>query len=426
VFYYYIGHQSLAEATNSICKKIARHNILFVKVFQYLSSFEGNIPSEITKVLKTYTTHAFVNPVADIDYELLEYIERKYGVKKVQSKPNNAGMIAVIFNGVIKKTGELVVIKIKKKNIDDRVNEGCMEISCLYSVIKYWSYYLKKVESRDDETMEEMLTPFVDNIENLKAQCNFEREIAILKQSKRDLGILDEIITIPTVYNDFDDIVDTKFIIMERMNGVHENPQNVCFGDRKEYARIILLYSMYHIMRPYHMLNLDLHQGNYLMTYDGLGRPHLNIIDFGMSEALNEKESANLSKLLYIAYDYMKNKETIDISKKYNVIFLFREFFSNVDFDKLTVEQNVLLNEKVSEFVIEILGGTAEPNHKVMYSILKSVSEIIGHTVRFKNNIYNYCLGLAIGNRTIMNFIGGDMKVMTELYKKNLEFLLEE
>jgi len=115
VFYYYIGHQSLAEATNSICKKIAKHNILFVKVFQYLSSFEGNIPSEITKVLKTYTTHAFVNPVADIDYELLEYIERKYGVEKVQSKPNNAGMIAVIFNGVIKKTGELVVIKIKKR-----------------------------------------------------------------------------------------------------------------------------------------------------------------------------------------------------------------------------------------------------------------------------------------------------------------------
>jgi len=376
----------------------------------------------MTQVFKEYTTHAFTNEES-VDYELLKNICAKYEIQLTNIFPTNAGMIALIFQGVNIKTNEKVIIKIKKKDIDIRIHTGCEEICFLY---KYLRYLSTKTFIKEEDSFIDLLKPFIDNIDNLKKQCDFEREIAILDETQENLGILGEFISIPRCYNAEDDRrFDTNFIIMQFMEGEHEIPHS-SNEDAMEYARILALYHMYHTMRPYHPLNMDLHQGNILLTRDAMNRPHLNIIDFGMSEELDKEESSGFSRVLHITHDYVKNGEKgVDICSKYDIVSCFEVMFESADFiRRLKKVERTRLNDIFGSFIVKIMTGKEETDHKIMYDVLKAVAQVTGEEVKFKRNTYNYVLGMAIGHKYLVEKVQYDMMKIVQIHKKNLDFLL--
>jgi predicted unusual protein kinase regulating ubiquinone biosynthesis (AarF/ABC1/UbiB family) len=395
-----------------------------VKVFQYLSSFTKELPQDVINVLKSYTTHAFTENEI-VDKTRLNYILAKYGIELSACRvPSSAGMIAVVFKGIEKETGKKVVIKLKKQGISKRIKEGCVEICRLYEIIK-WFY---SVEPDDDENIFKVLQPFVDNIDNLLEQCCFDREIRILKEAKDKLGIIREFISIPTCYNDTEDSINsTDFILMEFMEGEHEI-NNLSTQDSREYAKLIALYHTYHTMRPFHYLNMDLHIGNILMTKDSKNRPHLNIIDFGMSEYVNNEESAAFSKLLSITNDHVKNSSKgVDISTKYDLISVIGVLFDDKSaLQNLTADLTLEVNKVLANFIVEIMVGSLDGDHRIMYNVLKTVRQMTNKPIKFKRNVYNFCLGMAIGNKTILNKIDCSTKELVEIYKENMEFLLDD
>jgi len=436
---YYFGLTDIKKATKAICRSVVNHNILFVKVFQYLSSFSTELPNTMLEVFKDYTANAFTSE-HDIDKELLDYISTKYNVDIVDT-PKNAGMIAISFIATQRETKLPLLIKMKKKQIDEQIRDGCAEICFFYKYLRYWSWASSPYcspssphhhnEEPPETNIIELLQPFVDNITNIQKQCDFDREIETLEKANLNLGILREFISIPSPYNDEVDRVKTRFIVMDYMSGQHGIPKETTLEDCKEYARLVTLYSMFHTMRPFHILNMDLHEGNLLLTYNENGRPHLNIIDFGMAEQLTTLESTNFSKLLYMGFDYYNQHNSppsgTTITNKYDVVELFEVIFEDFNVESLLKqdkEKYKQLNEKLNMFIIELLSGSVEPDQKIMYRMLKAVNDITGRQVRFTVNAYNYVLGLAIGNKMVMNYIGHDMMMMKQLYEQNIQYLL--
>ena len=104
--------------------QLASINILYVKVFQAFALNKHYISDEINQKLMGFTDHApFTND--DIDYETLFNIENDYGITIHHNYvPMNSGMISLVFQGTVKENDKPIIIKIKRKNIDIKLEEA--------------------------------------------------------------------------------------------------------------------------------------------------------------------------------------------------------------------------------------------------------------------------------------------------------------
>ena len=276
MFLYFIGCRNYDQLVISTMDALIKHNVIFIKVFQALSSNQL-FSYYSNNHLKDCTNHArFLE--SDEDTELLTYILKTYEIELCDKKPINAGMIALAYKGKIKDQN--VILKMKRKNIEERLIVGYAEFKRFYNLLQYIGFFFGFTD------MLNSISSFIETENYIISQCDFDIEINTMKQMKREITntyekhkikSLDKIV-VPQVFN-LDHENKNQFIVMEYLEG------ETCFDVSNKYDSLFTLTTfVYTNIFLISLLHTDLHPGNIICMADG----NIGIIDFGMSVVITQ------------------------------------------------------------------------------------------------------------------------------------------
>ena len=357
---------------------IAKTDVIFVKVLQSIA-FNGNfIDKKIHNQITQFSDNVPYD-ISDIDYDVTMRILSDtpfiFADTLCTPIPIRSGMISLVYALKHKETGEKYIIKVKRKNIDKRVNESINNMSVLLDFIsiffKWWySFDVIDVISR--------------HLELLRNQLDFVQEEANTVDAYNDLKDI-EYLRIPKIYECSS--LSGMAIIMEYLPGVHMN--NVPKLDQAQYRDLILKYffasSMIH-----NKFHGDLHSGNVLFIDNGsesdvdfdteTPRYQLGIIDFGIVMHFPKK----ITDTLYYVFEHQQKENMIlPIAHKYIENFIEP---SNLLY---------LLSDKQHHTITDAIGGVARSifqegvmlEQSQFYEIFKRISDNLSHEFVKKHNV---------------------------------------
>jgi len=325
-------------------QKLRDTNILFTKIFQSLANTKSlELDPHLRPHLQKYTTNTSYTE-NEINYETLHQIEREYGVQ-IDRNVINSGMIALVFKGT-DSSGNPIIVKLKRNNIVAILRNGCASVLAFYKIVSY--FYPRNIYVR-------ILRPFIENIDDIIEQCDFNKEIANLRQAKADFADL-EFVQIPTVYNKGS--TEIEYILMECIDGTHLLPPTTTEQQRINYMEQFCIFHIYALLSNA-IQHTDLHSGNIMFTKTGIA-----IIDYGMAIQADDnmhevilsiceiiRDDPPLHEIDFIdtfqyVFDPPLSRATIppELVRKVedNIISIVYPMLSQIDIDELNVTDNVL------------------------------------------------------------------------------------
>ena len=250
---------------------LARVNILYVKVFQAFASNNNLIDEETNNKLLKFTDKA---PWTSKDIDIGELIEIgeecDLYFKDGYKTPINSGMISIVFKAQRRKDGVPVIVKMKRKNIDERLNESIENLKTFLYLVSFLPF-IKSYQISDIVNK---------NISIIRQQTDFNREVENILKVKENCKNL-KYVKIP----DVDTEVTKKYpncIIMEYIDGLKINEVDEC--DRIGFAKSVLKFGFVSTI-IHSVAHGDLHCGNILFIKDDDDKkyPHkIGVIDFGI------------------------------------------------------------------------------------------------------------------------------------------------
>ena len=398
-----IGYVSYDDYIGLVLLNLTKSNVLFIKLFQSLSANKSVSPHLLTLFRKNTNSSEYYQ--SDIDYVLIEHIREKYDIVIDDLVPINSGMIAIVFKGQTKEGKELV-IKIKRKDISERLERGYKQFVYLYHVAKIITYPMQANDFL------ESIASFIESKDYIMTQCDFNNEIEVMRTTKEEVGDfsenntisdLDKII-IPDVYNLPG---DDEFIIMDHLSGT------TCFevddNQKQQYVHLLLKFALCsnYLFRYMHT---DLHPGNLICMKDE-GTLKLGIIDFGMS--LNIGDS-NIKVALSRVSDILLNSN----DKHKDFIFYVKDLLNPApDISLYTSEQRIRLNIIIENLFTDLLKGkltelTIRKYKSKIDTIVPGLSK--NH---FDVDVVKILLAFTMINSTILS-LTGDTEFIYETQKK--------
>ena len=268
-------------------KRLASINILYVKVFQSLALNNNIINEQMNNELLTFADNApFTKD--DIDYDTLLSLCMDYDIvfKNGFDNPINSGMISLVYlarQNNVNDNNKLIVIKIKRKNIDKKLEEGIDNLVFFINLFHFIPFFKKYKLSENIQ----------NNIDIIKQQTNFATEISNIKRMQHNCKNLDYI-KIPYLYDNINNNT-TNVIAMEYIHGKKFNEidkeQYIEFA--KQVIKFGIVTSLIHGFS-----HGDLHVGNILFIKEDSEneKPEykLGIIDFGIMTEIIEPFKSNL------------------------------------------------------------------------------------------------------------------------------------
>ena len=245
----YIMFKDYGRLIYNLANRLAAKNILYVKIFQALALNHNMINNEINNGLLKFTDNVpWTN--ADVDVQTLIDLEREYNIAILNDyKPINSGMISLVFKGIYRVgVGETVIIKMKRVNIENNLNDGIQKLLFCVKLLSFLPVYNYQITNI-----------IQNNIALIKNQTNFNKEVenmTIMKNNCKNLRY----IKIPTVQSD----VTNKFsniIIMEYIKGETLQRVNPC--DYNEFSKQIIKFVFVNMLMN-GQCHGDLHVGNIL------------------------------------------------------------------------------------------------------------------------------------------------------------------
>jgi len=260
-----------------ITSKLSNINILYVKTFQAFALNNSLIDESINSKLMKFTDTAPFKP-DDIDYSTLFELEDNYDLRFERGfEPINSGMISLVFLASNKTTGEKVVIKMKRKNIEERLEiaiEKLLFFIYLLSFIPFVSKY-------------QLAEVIYKNISLIERQVNFTTEVQNMVTIKNNCKNL-KYVKIPKVYAHVTEKFSTV-IMMEYINGLTIN--KVLKEDYEDFAKQVVKFGI--VTTAIHGLSHgDLHAGNILFIKDETDKTHkhkIGVLDFGITYEIDDK-----------------------------------------------------------------------------------------------------------------------------------------
>lgn len=270
ILYYYV-FKNQNKLVNNLTKRLANQNILCVKIFQAFALNNNIFSEQKMNCLINYTDSApWTNK--DIDVQTLLQIEKAFNLEILNDyKPIKSGMISLVFKCINKnKMDEIMIIKMKRNNIETILNEGIQKMLFCINLLSFIpivnNYQISKI--------------IHDNIHLIDQQIDFKKEvqnICIMKQNCKNL----KYVKIPLVYEE----VTNQFsnaIIMEYIKGV--TIKDVKFTDYDEYSKQIVKFVLVTTLIN-GTCHGDLHMGNILFIKDENDKKYkykIGILDFGI------------------------------------------------------------------------------------------------------------------------------------------------
>lgn len=251
---FYIGIEySLTWNKKKAFEQLSRANVLFIKTFQAL-----NLNFEMDDLNKYSDNAPYTH--SDIDVDELINLQINHGLTFDEMSPIHSGMISLVYLATrVAKPEEKVIIKIKRKHIDEIVKRDFGRIKNILWVL---SFFNDRFQISFDESL-------------LFGQLDFVKEKNNIIMMSAQASSLDYVY-IPQVFEKVGD--GKKVILMEYVKGIPI--ANISEEHYDEYARKILNYICVSIL-IHGRCHGDLHCGNILGIGDGDGGK-IGVIDFGL------------------------------------------------------------------------------------------------------------------------------------------------
>jgi len=331
-----VFHQNRVIFIRRMASQLANKNILYVKLFQAIAMNKNLIDDETNSELMRFTDSAPYDNT-DIDMELFCKLKDEYNLEWNSYEPIKAGMISLVFKLCDKNTQNLVILKMKRKNINEKLNKAIDYLQFFVYIMSFIPY----LNTFDISSV------FNKNIETLKQQLDFSQEVKNMREAEEKCKNL-KYVKIPRVCDE----ITEKYpdvIMMEFIEG--KTIQEIAEDDYSEYAALLLKYGMASFL-IHGVTHGDLHAGNILFLKNASEQKYqICLLDFGIVLRLEEEIRSNFLK---IAVD-MFEKPARELSK--DLLFLY-------------IEPTRVLQELPS---------------KHLDKILDIIEQIIENTIRSKN-----------------------------------------
>jgi len=270
-----------------ITHKLANINILYVKMFQAFALNNCLIDDKINNKLLKFTDNAPWSQ-KDLDIDTLFKIEDEYNILfKDGIEPINSGMISLVFKGyknnnINDYNDEIVIVKIKRKNIEENLEDAIEKLLFFIYVMSFFpivnKYHIPQTVKK--------------NISIIREQTNFNTEIKNMIKIKHNCRNL-KYVKIPSVNAE----VTQKYpnvIFMEYINGMTIN--KILESDYEEFAKQVLKFGIVTILL-HGVSHGDLHSGNVLFIKDENDEKYkykIGVLDFGIIYEANTEFKQSL------------------------------------------------------------------------------------------------------------------------------------
>jgi len=349
-----------------ITNKLANINILYVKIFQSIALNNRFIDDKINNILLKFTDNAPWNK-NDICFDTLLELRKEYINFHNENNENNdiynedddiysiepinSGMISLVFKSYNKLTNEPIIIKLKRKNIEEKLTNAIDNLLFLIKIISYMPF-IKKYKIQ--EIVER-------NIDIIKHQTDFHEEVENIIKIRMNCENLKYII-IPNVF----DKVTKKYpnvIMMEYIEGIKID--QIEKEDYEPFAKQVLKFGI--ITSIIHgFTHGDLHSGNILFIKDENNIKYkykIGILDFGIMYIIEKEFKENLFDVFTNIFNEQPNVTAEKI--------LLSGFMEPVELLKNLPEEkyNYLLNMATS-MLDETLNTSKKANQIQLYKFL--------------------------------------------------------
>jgi predicted unusual protein kinase regulating ubiquinone biosynthesis (AarF/ABC1/UbiB family) len=392
-----------------ITNRLASINILYVKVFQAIALNNNLIDEKINHKLLKFTDNA---PWNMYDIRLDELIElcNDYDINLNEGfeNPMNSGMISLVYKGYFRKNGENVIIKMKRNNIDNRLNDAIENLETFMYFISFIPI-IKKYQISD---------VIIKNIDIIKHQTNFSEEVQNIEKVKKNCKGL-KYVKIPYVYSEITEKYP-NFILMEYIHGLKIN--EIKEEDYEPFAKQILKFGFVTTI-VHGFAHGDLHGGNILFIKDNSDSKYchkIGVIDFGIIFELDSTYRDFLFDLLTNMFDRSPEESALKI---YNSNILEPP---NI-FNKIPL----IHRENIMKFSIEMIEETIKTSKKAnqlqIYKFFHKLKEYLNKSeisdigIRPSDNLIKTQLVLAMAHGITLTLCKEDFmsladKVINELF----------
>ena len=411
--FFYVIYKDLQYFAARITHRLASINILYVKVFQAIALNNSLIDEKINNQLLKFTDNAPWN-YNDINFEELIEVTDKYDIilPDGYDSPINSGMISLVFKAYKRNTNTPLIIKMKRKDIDAKLNDAIMNLQFFMNILKFIPI-IKKYQIVD---------VINKNIDIIKHQTNFSQEVDNMIKVKKNCSKL-KYVVIPYVYEDVTREY-SNVILMEYIDGIKIN--QIKEEDYEDFAKQVIKFGF--VTSVIHgVAHGDLHGGNILFIKDDTQEKYkhkIGVIDFGIIYEVEAEFKGNLFNLFTQIFESTPRETAI---KLFNSGIIEPE---NI-FNQLPNEHR----EQILNFTCEIIQDTIQNSkkanqlqlYKLMYKLKEYLckSDLSSIGIKPSDNFVKTQLVLAMTHGVTLTLCKDDFitisdKVLNELFNTKL------
>ena len=400
----------------NLASKLSKNNIIYVKIFQSCALNNNLIDNNINHKLINFTNNAPWTEEEDVDLETLNNLEKEYDIRiENDYKPINSGMISLVYKGTDIITEDTVIIKIKRKNIEEKLDEGLEKLL----------FFLQIVDSIPFINTYGLPEVVQKNISLISHQTNFHTEVENIQYFKKVCENLKYII-IPEVYPKATSQYP-NIILMEYING--NTIYNVNRADYEIFAKRFMQF-FFITMFMHGRVHGDLHVGNILFIEDKAEKDEkykhkLGILDFGIIYEISETRNALFD--IYSELCVIPPKETAykvlysGLLEPVSIIKNLSEEHSQhlIGIIEVLVNETVNIDKKINQINVCKFSNNLNAyisQHKIKDLNLKLSGDLLKLQVMF-GMFHGVLLTLCDNNKEYMDFYN---KVIRETFQLDL------
>jgi len=401
-YIFFIPKNERIELIKSITYKLEKINMLYIKIFQSLCLENDYLYENEKAYLLKYIDKVPYN-IEDIDYDLLNALQRDFNIIIENTEPINAGIIGIVFEGFDINNNSKIVVKLLKKNIKSKLNDFFNELDFL----TYFTNYIPYINSLK-------LNNFVnDTREILLNQANFENEVINTEFFKFKFENLIQY-KIPFVNKEITNKYN-NVIVMENIRGLTINDiKNMDIKIKNEFGILIIKFGLLQTLFK-NVIHCDFHAGNiffYMNDNDSLlPKYQIGIIDFGIC-CFPKKESQN---------SFFNFFDKILLKKEKNINILITTIIDLINEKEIFQSYDKKIQEYISTECINIINKIQDSyNFKLFISLTILLKKYnITFNKDFNNAIFSVLTANTLTKELCEKYIELQEKCFNELIEVN-------
>lgn len=346
----------------------------------------------------TYEMRKLQDDVKGINWsEAKELIEKCWGknhleiCEEISHDPIASASIASVFTATL-KNGEKVVVKVKRKGIDQIIESDFQLMSVLVRTLENTSEQFRWMAL--SRTLEEFHR-------SIRTEINFTYELKNLERLRSNLNKVkgSEILVLPRPYAE---LSNESVFVMELLDGVPFSkltPADVTKDLQDKLLQCVQLFL--HSMLKDGFFHADLHGGNFFFLKNG----KIGVVDFGLVGTLSQKNKNTFMSILY-------NLTVGDFDR------LVYELLDVAEYDKVPDYQELARDLEITLSPFLVLSASQIPSAEFMQNLVAILSKYRIFLPREWSIIFRALVTLDGVGRSL----GIDIKVFEILDKSTKEF----